>query len=232
MVPVLELTRVVKDYHGLRPLRVRELTLEEGEVVAVAGLDLPATEVLTNLITAAALPDEGAVRVFGQTTATIGDADTWLAGLERFGIVSDRVALLDTFSVRQNIALPLTLDLDPLPDEVARAVADLAAAVRLEGRELDLAAGNASPTARLRTRLARAFALAPSLLLIEHPTASIERGEVSRVASDFFKLIRSRRVSALIISADREFTSSSDRQLVFDPATGVLRRRGLRAWFS
>ncbi len=222
----------MKDYRGLRPLRVRELSVSEGEIVAVSGPDLPATEVLTNLITGGTLPDRGTVRVFGEDTASIPDADAWLGGLDRFGIVSDRVALLDTFSVRQNIALPLTLDLEELPGDIAAQVLDLAAAVGLDADDLDIAAGNVPAAARLRTRLARALGPGPRLLLIEHPTASIPRPQVAALASQVTKLIRDRRCTALIVCADRDFTSAADRELVLDSATGNLRRRGLRAWFS
>jgi ABC-type lipoprotein export system ATPase subunit len=231
MAPVLELTRVVKDYRGLRPLRVRDLAVSAGEIVAVAGLDLAASEILTNLITGATLPDEGSVRVFGQDTSAITDADAWLTGLDRFGIVSDRVALLDAFSVRQNIALSLTLDLDELSDDVAARVGQVAASVGLDAHELDIPAGSVSPSARLRVRLARALLPSPRLLLMEHPTASMPRADVPRLASVLFKLVRERRCSTLVASADRDFTSTADREFVLDPATGGLRRQGVRAWF-
>jgi ABC-type lipoprotein export system ATPase subunit len=178
------------------------------------------------------LPDRGTVRVFGEDTASITDADAWLGSLDRFGIVSDRVALLDTFSVRQNIALPLTLDLEQLPGDIAAQVVDLAAAVGLDAQDLDIAAGDISPAARLRTGLARALAPAPRLLLIEHPTALIPRSQVTPLASQVMKLIRDRRCAALVVCADRDFTSAADRELVLDSATGDLRRHGLRAWFS
>jgi putative ABC transport system ATP-binding protein len=229
---VLELEGVVKDYHGLRPLRVRDLVVSEGEIVAMAGPDLQATAMLTNLITGVTLPDEGSIRIFGADTAAIADADAWLRSLDRLGIVSERAGLLDTLSVRQNIALPLTLDLDDLSSVDAAAVRDLASAVGLEPQELDIAAGNASQIARLRTRMARALAPAPRLLVMEHPTASIPRAAVPHLASGFFKLIRDRRCSVLIVSADRDFTSDADRELLLDPVTGAARRRGLRAWFS
>jgi len=232
MAPILELTGVVKHYHGLRPLRVRALTLSEGEIVALAGTDALATETLTNLITGATLPDAGSIRVLGEDTAAIADAEAWLRSLDRLGIVSERAGLLDTLSVRQNIALPLALDLDDLSPEDAAAVRDLARAVGLEPQQLETAAGDASPVARLRTRLARALVPAPRLLVLEHPTASIPRAVVPGLASGFFKLIRDHRCSALVVSADRDFTSDADRELLLDPVTGAARRRGRRAWFS
>ena len=230
MPPAIELTAVRKQHTGLRPLRLRELIVSEREIVALDGLDAAAAEVLTNLVTGATLPDEGSVRVFGEDTAAIGNADAWLAGLDRLGIVSDRVALLDTFTVRQNIAIPLTLDLDPLTDEVTDRVLALAAEVGLEADLLGVAAGLAPPPARLRARMARAIAPSPRLLLVEHPTGSIPRADVSRLATDFFRFVRARGLTALIASSDRDFTAAADRHLVLDPATGALKRRGFRAW--
>jgi putative ABC transport system ATP-binding protein len=231
MPPAIELTAVRKQHTGLRPLRLRELTVSEREIVALDGLDAAAAEVLTNLVTGATLPDEGSVRVFGEDTAAIGNADAWLAGLDRLGIVSDRVALLDTFTVRQNIAIPLTLDLDPLTGEVASRVLALAKEVGLEADLLGVAAGLAPAPARLRARMARAIAPSPRLLLVEHPTGSISRADVSRLATDFFRFVRARGLTALIASSDRDFTAAADRHLVLDPATGALKRRGFRAWF-
>ncbi len=231
MAPILEIAGVVKDYRGLRPLRLRELTLSPGDVVAIAGPDQAAAEVLTNLLTGATLPDEGSVRVFGEETRAIHDADAWLAGLDRFGIVSDRVALLDGLTLRQNIAIATTLDVDPLLDEVGRAVGQLAAETGLPDAALDTAAGDASAAARLRARVARAIAPNPRLLLFEHPTGSLPRADVASVAGDVFRLVRARRISALIVSADRDFTRRADRQLTLDASTGVLRRAGVRAWF-
>ncbi len=232
MAPVLEVSGVRKDYRGLRPLRVRDLVLSEGEIVAIAGPDAAAAEVLTNLVTGATLPDEGSIRVFGEDTRAIADADAWLAGLDRFGIVSDRVALLDGLTIRQNIAIAFTLDLDDLNDEVAAAVHSLADQAGLSDAVLNGAAGLAPPAVRLRTRVARAIALRPRLLLFEHPTGTLPRADVRAVAADVLNLIRTRGAAALVVSADRDFTRACDRELVFDAATGSLKRRRLGGWLA
>ena len=93
--PVIEIESLLKDYKGLRPLRLTGLSVREGERVAVGGIDATAAEVLVNLINGAILPDTGHVRVFGEDTASIADEDAWLASLERFGIVTPRAVLLD-----------------------------------------------------------------------------------------------------------------------------------------
>ena len=64
--PALRITNVRKQYHGLRPLRLRDLSVETGDRVAISGLDQGAAEVLVNLVTGASVPDEGEVLVAGQ----------------------------------------------------------------------------------------------------------------------------------------------------------------------
>jgi ABC-type ATPase involved in cell division len=232
VVNAIELSRVVKDYHGLRPLRIAELVVRQGETVALGGFDLPSTEVFTGLVTAAILPDEGTVRVFGEATSAIANADIWLSALDRLGIVSDRVALLDGFTVEQNIAIPLTLDLDPVPENVRATVRGIADEIELPEKLLTLPAAGAPPGAQFRVRLARAVALQPRALLVEHPSASIPADEVADAARTLRRLIRGRALTAVIVTEHDAFTATADRRLVFNPATGILRRRGLAAWFS
>src|SRR5439155_18799286 len=120
--PVLRLTRVRKQYNALRPLRLNSLSIAAAGRVALSGLDAGAAEVLVNLVTGASVPDEGDVQVQGRSTSSIADGDEWLASLDRFGIVSPRAVLLDAATLRQNLAMPLTLQIDPIPDDAAATV--------------------------------------------------------------------------------------------------------------
>src|SRR5436190_1306048 len=127
--PVLELTGVTKAYGALRPLRLERLAMSAGDQVALMGLDQPATEVLINLLTGASLPDTGEVRIFGRSTSEITDSTDWLSTLDRFGIVSERAALLEPMTVIQNMAVPFSLEIEPPSPEVVRqatAIATLA----------------------------------------------------------------------------------------------------------
>ena len=71
--PVLSIRGVRKQYNALRPLRINQLDVAPGERVALSGLDAGAAEVFVNLVTGASVPDEGDVRVQGQSTAAIAD---------------------------------------------------------------------------------------------------------------------------------------------------------------
>ena len=124
--PVVEMRGVVKKYNALRPLRIAQLAIASGGRVALSGIDAPGAEVMLNLVTGASLPDEGEVRVFGQSTAAVANGDEWLASLDRFGIVSERAVLLEGATLTQNLALPFALEIDPVPPETVQRVELLA----------------------------------------------------------------------------------------------------------
>jgi ABC-type transporter Mla maintaining outer membrane lipid asymmetry ATPase subunit MlaF len=224
--PIIELQGISKSYGALRPLRIERLEMRPGEQVAIVGPDQPAAEVLIGLITGGSLPDAGEVRVFGQRTADITNGDEWLASLDRFGIVTDRAALLEALTVLQNLAVPFSLDIEPPPEPVRARAAALGAEL-LIGSALHAArAGDLDGTGRLRLRVARALAFDPALVLLEHPSASVPPREVSAVACDIRTALDRRGAASLTVTADRAFaTAIAGRVLVLDPASGRLKPR-------
>jgi ABC-type transporter Mla maintaining outer membrane lipid asymmetry ATPase subunit MlaF len=225
--PVVELTGITKQYGALRPLRIERLAVAEGEQVALVGLDQPAAEVFINLVTGATLPDSGEVRVFGRATAEITDSGDWLATLDRFGIVSDRSALLDALSVVQNLALPFSLEIEPPTSDIRSQATALAREVGLDERWWDTAAGRLDAPARLRARLARALALDPGVLLLEHPTATLPPDARPELARDLRRVAGRRGVAAISLTMDRTFAAAAGRTLTLEPTSGRLKR----AWF-
>jgi ABC-type branched-subunit amino acid transport system ATPase component len=228
---VLELSNLVKDYRGLRPLRIDRLVLAAGERTAILGLDRPAAETLINLITGAALPDSGEVLIFGRRTAEITDSADWLAVVDRFGIVTDRAVLLDALSSVQNLALPYSLDIEPPSDDLRTKAAMLAREVGIPDADWDRPAGSLDSLGRARLRLGRALALGPQVLLLEHATADVARGSVAALAAGVRRAAAARGIAALSLGADGDFAGAvADRVLILDGASGRLTPRR-RRWF-
>jgi ABC-type transporter Mla maintaining outer membrane lipid asymmetry ATPase subunit MlaF len=223
-VPILQLVKVRRAYGGLRPLRINDLSIAPGERVALSGLDAGAAEVLVNLVTGASVPDEGQVIVQGESTASISDGDAWLASLDRFGIVSPRAVLLDAATLLQNLAMPITLDIDPVPAEVVTQVRALAAAAGIPAECLDRPIAALDASIRARAHLARAVALEPSLLIIEHPTVGFAAGQGRPYGEAVASVAGLRRLATLMISEDEEFSAAAaTRRLALQGATGDLK---------
>jgi len=232
--PLVRLRGVSKDYRGLRPLRVASLDVHEGRSLALIGFDPTAAEVLVNLMTGFTLPDSGEVVAFGQPTTEIADGDAWMKTLDRFGLVSDRAVLVDQFTVEQNLAMPFSLEVEEMPDDVRTRARQLADEIGLGGAEVNGRTGELSPASRLRLRLGRALALAPSVLVAEHPNASLSAGDLPAFAADFTRIVERRGLASIVLTADRTFASSvAEEVLTLEPATGALKPSARwRRWFS
>jgi len=230
VTPVLQISGVHRRYQSLRPLRVQELTIGPGERVAVSGFDAGAAEVLVNLVTGASVPDEGEVRVLGQRTADIAGGDEWLASLDRFGIVSPRGVLLEGATLEQNLAMPMTLQIDPVPPAIAEKVVEFARQCGIVTGDADVRAslqvvtGEAPASMRARVHFARAIALAPALLILEHPGAELTADERLAFAETIAEVTTGKQVATLVITNDDDFAKrAAHRALRLEPATGALK---------
>lgn len=233
-MPAIELTGVVKDYKALRPLRVAALTVEPGDRVALSGFDRTGAEVFVDLVNGALLPDQGVVRIFGRSTAEITDGQEWLASLDAFGVITERAVLLSGSSLAQNLAIPLSLDIDPMPPELRRQVDALAAEVDLPAERLDRPLGDAPPIVRLQAHLAKAIALGPKVLLCEHPTASLDPADAKRFAETVRRVAEARGFALIALTEDGVFAEIvATRAYRVNGATGVLTStRGWRRFLS
>ena len=233
---LIELRDITKSFGGLRPFRLQALSVDAGEIVAIDGLDRPAASVLTDLITGTTLPDTGSVVIEGMPTSVLGSQDEWLAFLDRFGIVNDRVVLLDELTIAANLAVPLTLEFDPMSDGVRRTVEALAAEIGLAESALHQPLRNATPLSRHLVRLGRAVALGPAILLVEHPTADLAaKGEVHAWAVTLRRLAVRRSLTTILVTADPRLPrNTATRHLVWHGTTGELSEapRGWRRWIS
>jgi ABC-type transporter Mla maintaining outer membrane lipid asymmetry ATPase subunit MlaF len=230
--PVVAIAGVSKTFGGLRPLRLQELTVGAAEQVALVGFDQPSAEVFVNLVTGATLPDAGSVSLFGRSTADIADSADWLAVVDRFGIVSARAVLLDQLTVIQNLAMPFTLEIEPPADDIRQRASTLAADVGLPEGVWTQPVGALDAASRARIRLARALALDPGVLLLEHASAGLEPPVAAAFGADVRAIASRRGIASIAVTADNTFAAAAaPRVLTWEPATGRLIDRQRRGWF-
>ena len=231
--PVIHIAGLRKQFGGLRPLRINTLSVAPGDRITLHGLDAEAAEMLMLLITGASLPDEGTVTIAGRDTRDIQTDTEWRTSLDVFGMVTTRAALMDSVALDANMALPFTLSIDPMPPDVRKAVESLAAEVGLPAQLLPAPVHQLGEADRARVHLARALALAPQVLLLEHPTSKLAPEE----AASFGRLLPGigdrRNLGWLAISEDEGFASAAGgRRFRLAPGSGDVNavRRGWRVW--
>jgi ABC-type lipoprotein export system ATPase subunit len=201
----IEIAGIVKHYEGGAALRIDRLSVRAGDRISLSGLDAAGAELLVNLITGAAVPEQGDVRVAGRSTRDIATDTEWLASLDRFGIVTSRAVLLEGMTIAANLALPLTVAIDPMSDAIRAQVEALAREVGLAADRLDAPAGGMTPEERVRLHLARALAPNPEVLLLEHPTAALDEMAAAALGTTLQAVASSRRVGWVAVSDDERF---------------------------
>lgn len=231
----MSLRGVVKSYQGLRPLRIQALTVKRGDAVPLLGFDAATAEVLVNLVTAGSLPDEGEVQIFGTATSAITDHASWMALIDRLGLISQRSPLLQQLTAEQNLALPYELAVESLDEDVRRVVHDLADEIALPVAHLSQPVAALPAASQLRVRLGRALALKPEVVLAEHPNATLDAREATAFAADLSRIRRDRLVATVVMTADPRFAEAVGGDvLTLQPATGELTRSSSwrRRWFG
>jgi ABC-type transporter Mla maintaining outer membrane lipid asymmetry ATPase subunit MlaF len=230
--PALAIAGLAKDYRGLRPLRIQQLTVGHDDTVAILGFDQASAEVFVNLVTGATLPDAGTVHAFGHATIAIADGDEWLQTLDRFGIVTERAVLLDQLTVVQNLAMPFTLEIEPPPDDVRVRAETIAQEVGLQIASWPARVADLDAVARARVRLGRALATDPALLILEHASAGLARTAGVTLGADIRHIAATRGIALVAATADEAFAQAVARRvLTLEPASGRLAERR-RGWFK
>lgn len=206
--PLVEIEAVVKAHSGPRPLRVQRLRVEAGERYTLTGFDAVLAETLVHLITGAALPDEGDVRVAGTSTRDISTDTAWLESLDQFGLVTERAVLLEKLTIADNLALPITLAIDPIPESVRPEVERLADEVGLGRDRAGVGVDALSAADRARLHLGRAIAADPSLLLVEYPTAPLDARTVAALGETIARVAAARGLAWIVLTDDERFASA------------------------
>lgn len=157
-------------------------SVEEGEYVAIMGESGSGKSTLLNILAALDRPTGGRVKLDGKDIGLIRDKEITEFRRENLGFVFQDFNLLDTFSLRDNIFLPMVLSRKSVKEMNSRL---LPIAQKLGIRELlDKYPYEVSGGQKQRVAVARALITNPKLILADEPTGALD----SRSADDLLRL--------------------------------------------
>lgn len=177
-MPLLNIQQVKKVYQSqlngqpVEALKNITFSVEEGEYVAIMGESGSGKSTLLNLMATLDQPTAGELALNGIDLTTIKEKDAASFRRDHLGFVFQDFNLLDTFSVKDNILLPLVLSKVPVEQMDQRLqplVRTLGITDLLQHYPYELSGGQ-----KQRVAVARAIITKPDLLLADEPTGALD----------------------------------------------------------
>ena len=169
-------------------LRNVSFTVEQGEYVAIMGESGSGKTTLMNILAALDEPTAGTVRLDGHELGKIREKDAAAFRRDNLGFVFQEFNLLDTFTLEDNIYLPLVL--------MGMSYEDMRARLLPVARELGLTEllkkypYEVSGGQKQRAAVARAIITEPKLLLADEPTGALDSGSTDELLRLFAAINR------------------------------------------
>ena len=177
-------------------LRRVNFSVERGEYIAVMGESGSGKTTLLNLLAALDKPTSGTVLLDGVDTATIPEKEVASFRRDQLGFVFQDFNLLDTFTIEDNIYLPLVLAGKTHPEMEARLkplAEELGIADLLKKYPYEVSGGQ-----KQRAAVARALITTPKLLLADEPTGALDSRSTDELLSLFSQVNRAGQTIVMV----------------------------------
>ena len=220
---ILDVKDLKKTYTGrfggnkVHALKGVTFSVEAGEYVAIMGESGSGKTTLLNILAALDKPTGGSVTLDGKDLSEVKDDELASFRRENLGFVFQEFNLLDTFSLKDNIMLPLVLSGKSVP-EMHRRLAGVADSLGitdiLEKYPYEVSGGQ-----KQRAAAARAVITDPKLLLADEPTGSLD----SQSSSDLLRVFeRMNRAGQTILMVTHSTDAASHANRVLFIRDGVV----------
>ena len=203
MPAIIELKEVtVNNEDGRAVFEDASLNLSGGQCVLIAAPPASGKGALLNLISGHALPDKGAVHLFGEDTRTL--SKTGLnAARKRMGFIMQETILISNLKVIENVALPLLYHSELTADECYNEALKMLDICGLAGDLWGLP-GLLPVYARKSVAVAKALVMGPEVIVCENPAHGLNEDELSHLSGIIAGYHLSRPASLLVVTARDE----------------------------
>ena len=209
---ILKLTDICKDYvQGKEPVRVLKnvnMTVEQGEYLAIMGPSGSGKTTLMNLIGCLDVPTSGNLELDGRDLKDLTDDQLADIRNKHIGFVFQSFHLLPKMDALENVALPLLYAGVPLKERKARAEEALKA-VGLEER-IHFMPNQLSGGQCQRVAIARAMVTKPALLLADEPTGALDTKAGNQIMEIFRQLSRE-GMTIIMITHEQSIADCADK---------------------
>ena len=180
-------TTELKKYYGAKPNITKaldgvNLSVEQGEFVAIVGTSGSGKSTLLNMIGGLDVPTSGKVIVDGRDLSTLKDEQLTIFRRRKIGFIFQNYNLVPVLNVYENIVLPVELDGNKIDKKFMKEVVQI---LGLEDK-LNNMPNNLSGGQQQRVAMARALVSKPAIVLADEPTGNLD----SKTSSDVLGLLK------------------------------------------
>lgn len=193
--------------HTVKALDGVNLTVKEGEFVAITGKSGSGKSTLLHMLGALDVPTSGEVYIDGKSLASMTREEQAVFRRRKVGVVFQSYNLIPDLSVYENIVLPIDLD----GGYVDKAyIEELLRQLKIEDKR-DALPGTLSGGQQQRTAIARALSYKPAILLADEPTGNLDTQTSHDVMGLLKTVARKYQQTTILITHDMDVAQLSDR---------------------
>ena len=214
-------TTELKKYYGTEPNITRaldgvNLSVEQGEFVAIVGTSGSGKSTLLNMIGGLDVPTSGKVIVDGRDLSTLKDEQLTIFRRRKIGFIFQNYNLVPVLNVFENIVLPVELDGNKVDKKFMKEV------VRMLGLEdkLNNMPSNLSGGQQQRVAIARALVSKPAIVLADEPTGNLDEDMAKDITEILKESAHQMKKCVVVVTHSNELARQAD--VVFRLKKGEL----------
>lgn len=200
---ILEAKNLIKTYGNTPVLRGVNLSICEGESVAIVGRSGEGKTTLLHILGNLEDADEGQVLIKGEPLI---HANATMIRRKRIGYIFQSYNLLEDFSALDNVLMPARILRKTVPKDHGIALLEKVGLVQKK----DLIAKHLSGGERQRVAIARALCNQPDLIFADEPTGNLDRENADNVGA----ILKSLKQSIVLVTHDPKLSALCDSQYI------------------
>jgi len=210
MIELYKVSKVVPSgAEMLTILHPLDLTIPDGQFIAVVGPSGSGKSTLLGLIAGLDAPTEGEIRIDGQRITTMNEDQLAELRGAKVGFVFQSFHLIPSLTALENILVPMEIaGARNARDRAEQLMEDVDLVARAHHYPSQLSGGE-----QQRVAIARAFANDPSIMLADEPTGNLDSHNGRHVFELMVEMNRKRKATLVLVTHDHELAELADRRI-------------------
>lgn len=212
-----------KSENRVNALKNIDLSINAGELVAIIGPSGSGKTTLLNILGCLDSPDSGEYLIDEIATSKLKPKELANMRNKKFGFIVQNFALLDDYTVYENIKIPLdysNIKMKNKKQKIKEILRKLGIEDKLNKYPTELSGGQCQ-----RVSIARALINNPEIILADEPTGALDR-EMGQQVIDIFKEINKKNKTIIIVTHDANIASQCDRIITIEDGSIKKEHKG------